>query len=75
MKNNSKIPQHILNAVRRRARAAEQYWLADGQVSEYCRTHGIEPEYINGNVETVCRYDPEFFIRDLEECLKKKIDA
>ncbi len=66
------IPQHIINAVRRRAAAAEKYFLADLQVSEFCKTQGIDTEFINGNVETITRFDPNFFIRDLKECLQKK---
>lgn len=68
----SKIPQPIINAIRRRAAAAEKYFIADNQITEYCVLHGIDTEYINGNVETVTRFDPEFFIRDLEACIDKK---
>ncbi len=66
------LPQHIINAVRRRAAAAEKFFLADLQVSEYCKSHGIDTEFIDGNIETVTRFDPEFFICDLKECLQRK---
>ena len=67
-----RLPHHIVNAVRRRAAAAEKYFLADKQIADYCEKHGIDTEFIHGNAETVTRFDPEFFIRDLEECLAKK---
>lgn len=68
----NKLPQYIINAIRRRAAAAEKFFIADIQVSEYCKSHGIDTEYINGHVETVTRFDPDFFIRDLETCIEKK---
>lgn len=67
-----KLPQYIVSAIRRRAAAAEKYNRADSQVSEYCKTHGIDTVYIDGNVETLMNPNPDVFIRDLEECLQRK---
>ena len=65
----NKLPQYIVNAVRRRARAAEQWSRADDR-SEYCDRLGIETEFIHKHVDTLFRYyDPDFFIRDLETAL------
>lgn len=70
--SRNKLPQHIVGAIRRRAAAAEKFFLADSQVSEYCKSHGINTDYINGNVETVTNFNADFFIRDIEERLAKK---
>lgn len=47
----NKLPQYIIGAVRRRAAAAEKFFLADCRISEYCKSHGIDSEFINGNVK------------------------
>lgn len=70
-----KLPQYIVNAIRRRAAAAEKYFIADYQISEYCKSHGINSEYVNGHVETIVNFDPNIFIRDLEEILERKSNA
>lgn len=71
--SKNKLPQHIVNAVRRRARAAEQWNRADDQITAYCERLGLDTEFLHRNVESLFRYfDPEFFIRDLEMCLEKK---
>lgn len=70
---NNKLPQHIVNAIRRRARAAEQWNRADDQITAYCERLGLDTEFVNRNVESLFRYfDTEFFIHDLEECIRKK---
>lgn len=72
-RTNGKVPQYIKNAVRRRARAAEEWNLADDRISAYCERLGLDTAFVNKNVETLFRYfDPEFFIRDLEAALEKK---
>lgn len=72
MKTN-KLPQYIVNAIRRRAAAAEQWNRADSQITAYCERLGLDTEFVNKNVESLIRYfDPEFFIRDLEERLQRK---
>ena len=69
----SKLPQYIVNAVRRRAAAAEQWRRADDRITAYCERLGLDTEFINGHVETLCRYfDPDYFIRDLEAALERK---
>ncbi len=69
----NKLPQHIKNAIRRRAAAAEQWSLADDRITAYCEKLGLDTEFVHRNVESLFRYfDPDFFIRDLEECLKQK---
>lgn len=71
----NKIPAYIKAAIRRRAAAAEKYFIADMQVSEYCKARGLDTEFVNGNVETVTRFDAEFFIRDIEESLERAKSA
>lgn len=71
--SKSKLPQYIVNAIRRRAHAAEQWNRTDDQITAYCERLGLDTEFVNKNVESLFRhFDPEFFIRDLEECIKKK---
>lgn len=71
--NVNKLPQHIVSAIRRRARAAEQWNRADDQITAYCERLGLDTEFVHRNVESLFRYfDPEFFIRELEECLAQK---
>lgn len=71
--SKNKLPQHIIGAIRRRAAAAEKFHLADDQISAYCERLGLDTKFINRHVDTLFRYhDPEFFIRDLEECLERK---
>lgn len=71
MKN--RLPQYVVNDIRRRARAAEQWNLADDRITAYCERLGLDTEFVNKNVETLFRYfDPDFFIRDLEAALEKK---
>lgn len=72
MKTN-KLPQYIVNAIRRRAAAAEQWNAADDRITAYCKRLGLDTEFVNRNVETLFRYfDPDFFVHDLEECLQRK---
>lgn len=72
MKTN-KLPQYIVNAIRRRAAAAEKWNRADEIITEYCKRLGLDTEFANRNVETLFRYfDPDFFVHDLEECLQRK---
>lgn len=71
----TRIPNYIKAAIRRRAAAAEKYFIADLQISEYCKARGLDTEFIDGNVETITRFDAEFFIRDLEETLERKKSA
>lgn len=67
------LPQYIVNAICRRAAAAEQWNRADEQITAYCERLGLDTEFINKHVETLFRYfEPEFFIRDLEEALERK---
>ncbi len=69
----NKIPQYIVNAIRRRAAAAEQWNRTDSQITAYCERLGLDTEFVNKNVEALFRYfDPEFFIREIEECLQRK---
>lgn len=68
----NKLPQYIINAVRRRARAAAEWKLADERISAYCKQRGLDSEYVNYNVHAVVETNPDFFIRDLEECITKK---
>jgi hypothetical protein len=49
----TRVPSYIINAIRRRAAAAERFSIADAQISEYCKRRGIDTEYICGHVETV----------------------
>ena len=63
-----KLPQTIISAIRRRAAAAARWQIADAQISAYCKKHGIKTEYVNMHVHTVRETDPEFFIRDIEQC-------
>ena len=63
-----KLPQTIISAIRRRAAAAAKWQIADAQISAYCKKHGIKTEYVNMHVHTVRETDPEFFIRDSEQC-------
>lgn len=72
MRKNA-LPQYIVNAIRRRAAAAEQWNYADDRITEFCEKLGLDTEFVNRNVESLFRYfDPDFFIRDLEECLQRK---
>ncbi len=71
-KKRYKLPQHIVNAIRRRSSAAEQWHIADMQITAFCERLGLDTEYINRHVDTLFKYsDPEFFIRDLEAALEK----
>lgn len=68
-----KLPQYIVNAIRRRAAAAEKWNRSDDQITAYCERLGLDSEFVNKNVEALFRYfDPDFFIRDLEECVERK---
>ncbi len=72
-RTTNKLPQHIKNAIRRRAAAAEQWNLADDRITAYCQKLGLNTEFANRNVESLFRYfDPDFFVHDLEECLQRK---
>lgn len=67
-----KLPQYIVNAIRRRARVSMQWHVANEQIRDYCKQHGIEQ---NDNNDGICLYgfsDPDFFICNLEECLQQK---
>ena len=67
----TRVPSYIINAIRRRAAAAERFSMADAQISEYCKRRGIDTEYICGHVETVINHDAEFFIRDIQESFER----
>ena len=67
----TRVPSYIINAIRRRAAAAERFSIADAQISEYCKRRGIDTEYICGHVETVINHDAEFFIRDIQESFER----
>lgn len=66
----NKLPQYIINAIRRRAAAAEKWHRADEQITAFCSRLGIDTEFIDGHVETLVCTDPDVFIRDIEEHLK-----
>ena len=68
----NKIPQYIITAIRRRARAAAQWQLADERISAYCEQRGLKSEYVNFSVHALIETNPDFFIRDLEASLEKK---
>ena len=70
--SNNKLPQYVVNAIRRRARAAEQLRLADERITEYCKRLGLDTEHANGNIEIAVKTDPDPFIKELEICLAKK---
>ncbi len=65
------IPQYIRDAVRRRTESAYRYFTYDRIISEWCERNHVDTEFINGHVETISNFNSEFFIQDLEECLKK----
>ena len=70
---SNKIPQYIVNAIRRRAAAAEQWNAADERITSYCERLGLDTKFAHRNVESLFGYfDPEFFIRDIEESLQRK---
>lgn len=69
----NELPQQIVNAIRRRAAAAEKWNRADEIITAYCKRLGLDTEFVNRNVESLFRYfDPDFFVHDLEECLQRK---
>ena len=70
---SNKIPQDIVNAKRRLAAAAEQWNAADERITAYCERLGLDTKFAHRNVESLFRYfDPDFFIRELDECLQQK---
>lgn len=71
----NKVPAYIKDAVRRRAAAAEKYAAADMQISEYCKAHRLDVEFVNGHAKTLTDFDADFFICDLEESFERMKSA
>ena len=54
MRKNA-LPQYIVNAIRRRAAAAEQWNYADDRFTYFCEKLGLVHEIVNRNVESLYR--------------------
>lgn len=64
------IPQYIRDAIKRRTESAYKYFTYDRIISEWCEKNNVDTEFINGHVETISNFNSNFFIQDIEECLK-----
>ena len=67
-------PYYIEDAIKRRKKAAEQWFRNDQIISEFCEKNGIDLEYTNGNLGSI--YEPDMAaektLLEIERQLKMK---